>query len=183
MSKDSYFEAWLELDDNGYRPKEELFRSLVESGAFTVSAAELLDDFRERYERSYIPMPEALTTLTELRKRGLRLGIVTNGRTEIQSAKVHSIGLDQLVHAVLISESEGIKKPAPEIFRRAAQKLSAEPAECLFVGDHPQIDVAGAESAGMRGVWLKNDLWPPPAVPTPQIGRLSELLERPDLER
>jgi hypothetical protein len=44
-----------------------------------------------------------------------------------------------------------------------------EPNECCFVGDHPTIDVAGAEAAGLRGIRKRTPYWHRPCVLRPSI--------------
>lgn len=56
---------------------------------------------------------------------------------------------------ILISEIEGISKPDLRIFRRACEQLNTDPAQAVYVGDHPEVDVAGARAAGMRTVWRR----------------------------
>ena len=56
-----------------------------------------------------------------------------------------------------------------------ADKLGVVSAQCCFVGDHPDVDVAGAEAAGMRAIWKRTAYWAP-AVPIPTIGSIPELL-------
>jgi putative hydrolase of the HAD superfamily len=97
-------------------------------------------------------------TLTALRERGLRLGIVTNGETEFQLKNIHALGLPELVDTILISEQERIKKPEPDIFLRAAERLGTTPSRCLFVGDHPVNDIDGAKRVGMRTAWFGHDI-------------------------
>ena len=124
--------------------------------------------------------PAWRSTLTGLRARGLRLGIVTNGETEFQRRHVEALGLDRLVDAVLISQAEGLRKPDAALFLRAANRLGAEPAGCLFVGDNPAVDILGAHAAGMRTVWFRDGaLWPGclPPMPGVAIDALPELLE------
>jgi putative hydrolase of the HAD superfamily len=81
---------------------------------------------------------------------GTRLGIVTNGQTEWQSRKIDSLGLASFFDVVLISETEGIRKPDVRIFDRAREICGVDrPVESMFVGDHPQI-VAGRYRSPQR---------------------------------
>ena len=60
------------------------------------------------------------------------------------------------VDTILISDADGISKPQPEIFYRALQRLNANPAHAVFVGDQPEVDMAGARAAGMRAIWRRD---------------------------
>ena len=80
----------------------------------------------------------------------------------------------------LISAEEKIRKPDPEIFIRAADRLGVCAAECVFLGDNPQADIGGAHSAGMKTVWVKRHFpWPEGLSITPDyiVGALTELLD------
>ena len=48
----------------------------------------------------------------------------------------------------------GWRKPHPDIFERALADMGVRAADCLFVGDRPDIDVAGAKGVGMAVAWL-----------------------------
>jgi len=106
-------------------------------------------------------------TFDVLAHAGVRLGVVSNGRTAKQRRKLESLQLSARLGAVLISEDFGVAKPDARIFQAAARKLGLTPSECVFVGDNPEKDVRAAAAAGMRTVWFRAALpWPaglPPA--------------------
>lgn len=66
------------------------------------------------------------------------------------------LGIENYFDAILISEWEGIKKPNPEIFKRALSKLDAAAYESMYVGDHPENDVLGSKNIGLSAVWKKD---------------------------
>jgi putative hydrolase of the HAD superfamily len=49
-----------------------------------------------------------------------------------------------------VSEEVGCAKPDAGIFLAACRGLGELPADCLFIGDDPQNDLAGATAAGLR---------------------------------
>jgi putative hydrolase of the HAD superfamily len=115
-------------------------------------------------------------TLRDLQERGLRLGIVSNGQTEVQKATISVLCI--VMDVVIISEAAGCRKPAPEIFQLALDELGINTAEAWFVGDHPLNDVIGPSAAGLTGIWLNaGDEWPV-THPKPkfEIGSLTELI-------
>lgn len=84
-----------------------------------------------------------------------------------------------MVDAVLISQTEGLRKPDPALFKRTAARMRIPVSECLFVGDNPIADVLGAHNAGMRTAWFRCGLdWPADLPPPPGavIEELSEVL-------
>ena len=68
----------------------------------------------------------------------------------MQSRKLDAVQVRPLLHAILISEGEGLWKPDEAISRGAADRLAVECSACVFVGDHPDADVGGAKQARWR---------------------------------
>jgi phosphoglycolate phosphatase-like HAD superfamily hydrolase len=66
----------------------------------------------------------------------------------MQNRKLVCLAISPMFDTILISDAEGIHKPEREIFHRALERLNANPARAVFVGDHPEVDVAGAGAAG-----------------------------------
>jgi FMN hydrolase / 5-amino-6-(5-phospho-D-ribitylamino)uracil phosphatase len=106
------------------------------------------------------------------------IGIVTNGPTEVQRAKLELLGVDRLVDFVLVSEEFGVAKPDPAIFREALRLAEIGREEAIFVGDSVEFDMAGARAAGIPTVWVNRHQrpWTEPAPPpTYQIRTLADL--------
>jgi putative hydrolase of the HAD superfamily len=176
---EAYRDRFIELDEHGYADKQKVFGTLIKEFDLSASIEELVADFRQNAWRDCQTFSDAERVLRQLRTRGYRLGIVTNGSSESQRAKLLSSGLAGLVEEVLISAEEKVKKPDVEIFARAAERLGARAEECLFVGDNPQTDIGGAHAAGMQTAWLKRYLaWPEDlsVVPDYTPSGLAELL-------
>lgn len=92
--------------------------------------------------------------LLELKRLGVKIGIVTNGRVATQGAKIRSCGLLPYFDDVIISEEIEIAKPDPHILLLACKHLNVEIRETLFVGDNANTDIAGALAAGMDCLWI-----------------------------
>jgi FMN phosphatase YigB (HAD superfamily) len=101
------------------------------------------------------------TALRNARESGWRIGIVTNGTTRQQRLKIHTVGLEPYVDAVIISEADGVKKPDTEIFEIAARRLRTGVAGGWMVGDHPTADISGGRAAGLNTGWVSRGKdWP-----------------------
>jgi putative hydrolase of the HAD superfamily len=84
-----------------------------------------------------------------------------------------------LFDLIVISGNEQVKKPDPQIFTRAAERLAVRPDECVFVGDHERNDIYGAGAVGMKTIWYPGDQqWPAEQAVAPDytIRSLGELL-------
>jgi len=163
---EAYWECFKGLDKRGYGDKRSLFQTLVTRFALPASAGELEALFVQTAWKGcgeYLSSG-AQEVLVLLRSQGYRVGIITNGSAELQRGKLVESGLASLVDVALVSAEEEVKKSAPEIFARAAERLAVTPAECVFVGDNPESDILGGNGVGMRTVWMKSSFFEPPEV-------------------
>ena len=94
--------------------------------------------------------------LADVRSAGVPVGVVTNGPTDMQWAKVRNSGVADLVDAVVVSEEFGVNKPHPSIFNHALGLIGGNPLETLFVGDNPEADIVGAGDVGMQTAWMSH---------------------------
>jgi putative hydrolase of the HAD superfamily len=176
VPKARYVERIVELDDHGYADKRALYESVVAAWKLQPALAERLTlNFWTSYdEKCWLP-EDTRATLVTLRRKGVKVGVITNGSTERQQRKLASLGIASWFDAILISEAEGIRKPDPEIFRRALHRCGIEAGDSIFVGDHPETDVLGALRAGLGAVWKVTPYWSCP-YDVPFIRKLSEVL-------
>ena len=175
----SLIQEMLRRNNGGYVNYIDYFLTLMEDWGWT-SAPPVGDIYREfqfRFPEYSSLFPDTLTVLTELRRRGYLLGIITNGPSVLQNRKLDVSGLRPYVDIAVVSGDEWIHKPDPEIFRRAAARLGVACQSCIYVGDHPVNDVQGSRSAGMRPVYINaygSELHPDNVT---EIRSLSELLD------
>lgn len=101
-----------------------------------------------------------LSPVMEELLRGLmgraKLGVVTNGPAAHQWEKVTSLGLTRFIprENILVSGDLGTAKPERKIFELALERLGARREETIFVGDSLVNDIAGAQGAGLRALWI-----------------------------
>lgn len=180
-TREGFTAAMWRADRWGYRDREEFFGEIIEQTGWIghPPMEELLRFWREDHPRCTMPQEDALGVLGELRERGLKLGIVTNGEIAVQSAKIRQLGLEAWVDAVVISEEVGVKKPHPRIFQYALERVEALAGRTVFVGDHPENDVAGSAALGMLGIWMEGAAEYPQGLLRPwrTITQLGELLD------
>lgn len=150
---DAYAERFLALDDFGYRPKRDVMPLLVQEFSLHHDPQVLFGDY-VTYLRHAQAMPHAAAVLTELRRRGVRVGIVTNGWTEVQTECLRACGLSTLADDLVISGAVGLSKPDPALYRLALERLGAEARDAWFVGDSPRNDVWGPQQVGLRAAYL-----------------------------
>jgi HAD superfamily hydrolase (TIGR01549 family) len=175
-----------EADGKGYRPKEAVFQDVIQQLPWiTPPTVEDLSDFwYTTYPKCAQPMKDAYDVLETLKTRGFKLGLITNGTERSQMGKIERLDLHAYFETIVISETAGIKKPDPEIFKMALNDLNLKASEAYYVGDHPTNDIAGAETIGITGIWLSGHLPWPQNTPAPKhpINRLVQLLHLIDKE-
>jgi len=94
------------------------------------------------------PFDDVLPTLTRL--NGLvKVGSISNGVADLEK-----IGMAHHFHISIAAHTSGCAKPDAAIFHAACDAMGVAPAEAIYVGDDPVLDVEGAQKAGLRGVWM-----------------------------
>lgn len=146
-------------DADGYRDKDVFFAELSEVLPWKVPVS--AEDIRAYYDESYAGhgavMKHAVDILDYCREQGYTMGLVTNGRKEIQDGKIDLLSLRNYFSEIIISGEAGIAKPDPDIYRLALKRLDRAANETLFIGDHPVNDIWGAGKAGMAAIWLRRN--------------------------
>jgi len=82
----------------------------------------------------------------------LPVAALTNGNADLEM-----IGLSEHFVFNLAAREHGAAKPDPGIFHAACERLGVDRAQVLHVGDHVEMDVAGAMRAGLRGCWINRE--------------------------
>jgi putative hydrolase of the HAD superfamily len=127
--------------------------------------------------------PDARRTLSEARRRGYKVGLVSN-LSRSDTLWLYEFELDSHFDALVLSCEVGAAKPEPEIYRVAAECLGVAPEQCVFVDDVPSY-VAAAKAVGMTGVRINRfgseepylEYGSPPTAPDLSIENLGQLLE------
>ena len=101
--------------------------------------------------------PDTIPCLERLRKRGIPMGIITQNLDTDAEFRDHALRINAIgeyFSVVATSESIGYDKPDPRLFLGAAGRTGFSPESILHVGDKVELDVAGAEAAGMQAVLI-----------------------------
>jgi putative hydrolase of the HAD superfamily len=96
--------------------------------------------------------PNAIETLTSLKKDGFKMHIITNGFKEVQFRKLKNCGFEPFFDVIVCSEEVGKNKPAPEVFHYAMKKANAIPSKSVMIGDDLRVDIVGGANAGMHTI-------------------------------
>ncbi|MGV8959907.1 MAG: HAD family hydrolase [Stenotrophomonas sp.] len=178
-------EAMRELRDRTFADHPHLHHDLGALRRLTLSAAleqsgadmALLDPAYDAFyaARNQVECyPDALEALARI-AACVPVAALSNGNADLER-----IGLSHHFAFQLGSREHGAAKPEPSIFHAACERLGVAPAQVLHVGDHIEMDVAGAMRAGLRGCWINRDahLWNHPTLqPDLQFDTLTGLAD------
>lgn len=123
------------------------------------------------------PLIGAASLLSRLKNQA-KLGIITNGFSDLQATRLERTGFKSYFDLLVVSEDVGVAKPHPHIFEHAL-KMAGNPAreKVLMVGDNPVADIYGGMNAGFDTCWLNiNQLALPNGIkPNYEVASLVEL--------
>ena len=151
------FKYW-KLYRNGEISKEFLRYNRLKE-VFNLFDYEIDDKIINNISRDYIEfLPEnnklmdGAIEILEYLKPKYRLFIITNGFRDVQDKKLKNSNIKHYFEAIYDSESVGVKKPDPKIFRHALTDSGSGPNESLMVGDNYEADVLGAKKLNINTI-------------------------------
>lgn len=126
---------------------------------------------------------DSLSTLRRVCDLGYRIGILSNHSHTARPVMEERVGAIVPPDQIVISEEEGVHKPAKSFFRRAAARLHTPPEQCLLIGDNLRVDAIGAVKTGGFGcgVWLDRKRRGKGRSLPPGVKRITALRQLPDL--
>lgn len=99
--------------------------------------------------------------IENLKEKGIKVGIITDGRPEGQKNKIAALGLSELINKddiIITDELGGIqfRKPCDIAFRIMIARWRMNPADVVYVGDNSAKDFQAPQQLGMRSLWFYN---------------------------
>jgi putative hydrolase of the HAD superfamily len=151
--------------------------------SFNEAGLERAVEIRYEFTRSWLtPRPDAHSTISQIKNRGMKIGLLSNCTDEVPEIWP-SLTIASMFDEPLFSSKELLRKPMPEFYHRALERLNVPAPECLFVADGDNGELAAAKKLGMPVVMIRpsdllNDYRQDPEEDWdgPRIERLSELL-------
>ena len=157
-SRSVFENGFLKMDEQGYRPREEVFTELnkILTWRRAPELKEQLAFWYSEFPKCAEPVSDLYGVLDFFQARNIKMGIVTNGSSAFQNTKIDRLGIRKYMKTIIISEEVNVRKPDPEIFRLALAEIKSKPGTTLFVGDNPVVDIKGALDSGLISVWVSN---------------------------
>ncbi len=111
--------------------------------------------YRRAKEGAMVLYPHVKMTLTELLRRGTKMGVISDAPRLPVWLRIVALGLHHYFDHVITFDDTGQRKPSPVPFRKALDMLGADPAETVMVGDWAERDIKGAKGLGIQTAWAK----------------------------
>ncbi|MCW3999866.1 MAG: HAD-IA family hydrolase [Candidatus Bathyarchaeota archaeon] len=158
LDEDYLLRCLLEISKAKGSDQGKIFDLLIHNLQVTSHAKELIDGAVDAF-LSYHPAElEAYAgvhdVLESLKNRKIKLGLLTDGRSEIQNSKLKALSLFGYFDAIVVSDDYGRenRRPAPFTYQLVLRKLESQPHECVFVADNPKKDFVTAKKMGILTV-------------------------------
>lgn len=161
---------------------ERFRRPLSEGNGMEVTEAlclEMSDKFLDFCSSKTGVVDGAHELMDNLRRKGYRMHMTSNGFHEVQYKKLEASGLSDYFDTIILSEDAGVNKPSPIYFDYALKTSGASRETTLMIGDNYQTDILGALSSGIDALLFNrwgigpNDITTPPTF---IAGKLTDII-------
>lgn len=122
--------------------------------------------------------------IKNLKNRGIKVGIISDGRPEGQRNKIKALGLDGLIDDIIITDELGgtqFRKPNDISFRIMQNRWRIPFEQIMYVGDNPNKDFHAPKQLGMRWLYFANGdglYFDESIIVEPQVEKLEEVLNK-----
>ena len=120
--------------------------------------AQCLEIYRE-HDPEITLYDGVLELLQSLKKQGIKIGIITDGRVTGQQKKIKALGLEEIVDDIIITDELGgvqFRKPCDIAFRIMQNRWRIPYEQMMYVGDNVDKDFQAPRRLGMRSMWFQN---------------------------
>ncbi|MEO0226524.1 MAG: HAD-IA family hydrolase [candidate division WOR-3 bacterium] len=111
--------------------------------------------YRRAREAALVLYPHVNYTLTELIKKGLKLGVVSDAPRLQAWLRLCQLNLHHIFDEVVTFEDTYKRKPDEAPFKAILERLKVKPYEAIMVGDWAERDIVGAKLLGMKTVFAR----------------------------
>lgn len=139
------------------------WKAIAEKTFRNVHQLEQFEDFEAFFAELYgyfagadpwFVYPDAYHSLERWRAMKIEMGIISNFDSRLYMV-LDALALADFFTSITIATEVGAAKPDPLIFATALEKHDCEATEVWHVGDSYSDDYEGAQSSGIRGIWLR----------------------------
>ena len=126
----------------------------IQSDKYTIDISELLSLYR--YHEPFLKLEcQTEETINAFQKRGIKMGIITDGRSKTQRNKIKALSLDKYIapYNIIKSEEIGFEKTSFEPFRHFVNRYP-NASEFIYIGDNPAKDFYNPNLMGWKTIML-----------------------------
>jgi putative hydrolase of the HAD superfamily len=161
VPNDSFMKNWRELINRRTLGEFQTVEASIEHACNIIGACVTAEQMAKAVEirlkltrRALTPRPDAIVTLAKLKNAGFKVGLLSNCSIEIPIVWPET-EFAGLFDDTVFSSRERIKKPAPEIYYLACERLGVQPVQCLYVADGENFELKAAAQVGMHPVLIR----------------------------
>ncbi|MBK7867437.1 MAG: TIGR02253 family HAD-type hydrolase [Ignavibacteriales bacterium] len=111
--------------------------------------------YRKAREANLIPYPHVYSSLNQLAKMGIKLGILSDAPSKEAWLRLAYLNFHHIFDEVVTFDDTGERKPSPVPFMAILKKLGVKPEEAVMVGDWAERDIVGASNVGIKTAFAK----------------------------
>ena len=157
---------WKRLE-KGELTKEQVlvgrFKEFLAKYEIDTDPYKFLEKYEDHLSHAWFIQDDSLKLCENLKKRGYKQYVVTNGWIEVQKTKLHESGFDRIMDGAFISDAIGVPKPKKEFFEACFKEIFGETdpdegkrSRVLIIGDSLTSDIQGGINAGIDTCWYRN---------------------------
>lgn len=186
VSPEAFLPGWRSTEEaraTGKLTFEEVMAMLLrEHGIYTLQRYQQVVEKRIAIQKDCFSHmhPQILPMLEELKKRGIKIGLITNCFSE-EAKLIRESELFPFFDVPCLSWEMGIRKPDPAIYRACLERLGVTAEHCLYVGDGGSRELETAQSLGMQAVqaiWYRREGFEKyQAAICPELSQISEPMQ------
>jgi putative hydrolase of the HAD superfamily len=152
-----WFDTFSERSTGIFQSPDDNVEYICRTLGVSVNEIEVKRATRIRFDysvRSMIPRSDAIETLSHLKYKGCKTGLISDCSSEVP-AIWKDTPFAKLIDIAIFSCLAGMKKPDPRIYQLTANQLGIKPQKCLYIGDGSSQELTGASQVGMQAVLLR----------------------------
>lgn len=111
--------------------------------------------YRKAREANLIPYPHVYSSLNQLLKMGIKLGILSDAPSKEAWLRLAYLNFHHIFDEVVTFDETGERKPSPVPCKAILKKLGVEAKEAIMVGDWAERDIVGAANLGIKTAFAK----------------------------
>lgn len=114
----------------------------------------MVEKYAENKRAAVCPYDDVEETLTELKKRGYTITLLTNGDSAFQREKINRLSMTSWFDDIFISGEMGTDKPHKEAYYMIIDKYHVLPQETCMLGDNYLWEVVAPKEYGLKAIWV-----------------------------